>query len=236
MRELTVDIVLQKAKSVSPSQVTTITLASLMLADISCLTVFVNLKQISLVDNFISRLKVFQFLPKIETLYLRKNMVSELAEISYLKHCKFLTVLSLVDNPIWQTGVTRADILVFVPFLTSLDGMHINTAEIIAAQHKFQVQSSNDLRMDGNKPMPARQQSSYNVERLPDKDKEKVFNLAGINILENVKIDEDKLVTGNEWQLPKNKWKTRKPEISVKPPTNKQHLDLFPPQERSIEK
>lgn len=280
MRQLTVDLVLAKAKSKAASSIEAVTLASLLLSDIGVLAVFVNLRQVSLVDNCISRLGVFRYLPRLEALYLRKNLVSQLAEVGHLARCPRLTTLSLADNPIWQQGATRLDVLAIVTGLIRLDDTAVSSAEIVAAR----VRSDNHARQDQALGMleqrelrPGRLQSGEQMGqpaeekhlgrkmgwgaknehqiRIDDDDyakdderpKERIINLAGINVLKDAAIDETRLRTGHNWKpitmksilqnKIENKWIRRpKPVIPLAAVTASKDALSFQPRQTPIEK
>ena len=218
MRELTVDMVLAKAKSQTASSITAVTLASLALSEVGCLAVFVSLRQVSLVDNCVSRLQVFQYLPRLEALYLRKNQVADLAEVRLLGQCRSLTTLSLCGNPLWQRGATRADVLAAVPGLLTLDGTAVGSAEVMAAQARQQAILMPAELIVANDTTPGDRLSVQEMaptdgrSMIGGKPQGRVLGLAGINLLQGAAIDESRLLTGHNWKPHGRKYHSYKPD------------------------
>ena len=69
------------------------------LEDVSLLRDMPNLRIISLSVNKLNTLEDFAFCPKLKELYLRKNEVRDLNEISHLVNLPFLDTLWLEENP-----------------------------------------------------------------------------------------------------------------------------------------
>lgn len=58
------------------------------------------LEIVSLSMNKINSLEIFACLPRLRELYLRKNAISDIREVNFLKACSNLEVLWLRENPI----------------------------------------------------------------------------------------------------------------------------------------
>jgi Leucine-rich repeat (LRR) protein len=88
-----------------------------------------NLEVVSLSVNKISTLQPFSQCFKIQELYLRKNLVSDLSEITHLVNLKNLRVLWLSDNPCSADQYYRPTIIRLLPQLTKIDSHEISEDE-----------------------------------------------------------------------------------------------------------
>lgn len=98
-RPLTFELISQKAKTHAFKYIERLNLWGLNIGDLSILKDLPNLKVISLTSNCVESLEPFKNCPKIEEIYLRKNMIRDLNEIEHLKSLQNLKVLWLSDNP-----------------------------------------------------------------------------------------------------------------------------------------
>ncbi len=92
---LTKDMVLSKSKADKLNAVANLNLWGNDIEDISLLSQMPNIQIVSLSLNKISSLKDFSCCSKISELYLRKNCISELTEVQYLKKLTHLKNLWL---------------------------------------------------------------------------------------------------------------------------------------------
>lgn len=96
---LTKEIILEKCKKDTLNDIKNINLWGCELDDISIIKQLPHLEVVSLSVNKISTLVHFGYCPRIQELYLRKNLISDLKEIQHLQNLKNLRVLWLSDNP-----------------------------------------------------------------------------------------------------------------------------------------
>ena len=126
---LTPDLILQKCKTDNLAAIKNLNLWGSKLEDISALSEVPNLEICSLSLNNISQLKVFQHTAKLKELYLRKNLISDLRELRYLKQLPNLQVLWLWDNPICQHPLYRQYCVKLLPNLLKLDSTNVSNEE-----------------------------------------------------------------------------------------------------------
>jgi len=98
-KALTIDLITTKCKTDKLVNIKNINLWGNDLEDLSVLQELPNLEIVSLSLNKINSLKDFQYCHKVVELYLRKNQVSELAEVQYLVNLPNLRVLWMAHNP-----------------------------------------------------------------------------------------------------------------------------------------
>ncbi len=88
---------------------------------------------LSLSVNNIRGLADFAFCPSLRELYLRRNSISDPAEVLHLQGLTALRTLWLSDNPVASTPNYRAFVIANLPQLTKLDDKPIEEAERAAA-------------------------------------------------------------------------------------------------------
>jgi hypothetical protein len=81
------------------------------------------LEIISLSVNHIKDLSVCRNLKNLKELYLKDNQISDFNQIEYLKDCKKLEILCLIENPISKQPNYRKKVLEILPFLKKLDDL-----------------------------------------------------------------------------------------------------------------
>lgn len=99
------------------------------LEDISIIRDLPNLEVVSLSINKIKTLKDFANLRYLRELYIRKNMVSELDDVNYLKKCNNLRTLWLNENPLAESKNYRAFVIKTLPQIVKLDDIPITNEE-----------------------------------------------------------------------------------------------------------
>mmetsp|Transcript_24810 Transcript_24810/g.24314 ORF Transcript_24810/g.24314 Transcript_24810/m.24314 type:complete len:107 (-) Transcript_24810:381-701(-) len=92
-----------------------------------------NIEICSLSLNKIISLQDFSSCKKLQELYLRKNLISDLLEIKYLVMCPALKVLWLWDNPISEHPLYRSFIIKMLPNLVKLDNAAVSEEERLEA-------------------------------------------------------------------------------------------------------
>ena len=99
------------------------------LEDISIIRDLPNLEVISLSINRIKTLRDFANLKLLRELYIRKNMVSDLNDVVYLKKCNNLRTLWLNENPLAENKNYRAFVIKNLPQIIKLDDIPISVDE-----------------------------------------------------------------------------------------------------------
>ena len=99
------------------------------LEDVSILSKLVNVEVLSLSVNRINTLRDFRHCLKLGELYLRKNDISDVAEIQYLMPLENLKVLWLVDNPCSDHPYYRQLVAKALPSVEKLDNQEFTPQE-----------------------------------------------------------------------------------------------------------
>lgn len=99
------------------------------LDSVEALEMMPNLEVLSLSVNNIRTLENFQFCKKLKELYLRKNLIDKLEEVSYLQNLPELKVLWLWENPCCENTYYRDYIIAMLPWLEKLDNQAISDEE-----------------------------------------------------------------------------------------------------------
>merc|ERR1711865_381085 len=159
---LSVDTVLRKTKANSLTEVRNINLWGCKLANLQVLKQMPAVEIISLSVNNISTLADFACCSNLKELYLRKNAISDLNEVLFLKDLPNLKVLWLCDNPITELPHYRDFVVRCCPGLSKLDNADLTPDEIASAKSAFPDLDQISLQMkvvDGPRS-PARPQSA----------------------------------------------------------------------------
>jgi len=157
---LTVETVLHKTKASSLTEVRNINLWGCKLANLGVLKQMPAVEIISLSVNNISTLADFACCANLKELYLRKNAISDLNEVLFLKDLPNLKVLWLCDNPITELPHYRDFVVRCCPGLSKLDNADLTPDEIASAKSAFPDLDQISLQMkvvDGPRS-PARPQ------------------------------------------------------------------------------
>jgi Leucine-rich repeat (LRR) protein len=88
-----------------------------------------NLEVISLSLNKITTMRDIVGCSKVAEIYLRKNNICDLKEISYLSSLTRLKVLWLSHNPCAEHAYYRAFVVYSIPSLVKLDNAEVTQAE-----------------------------------------------------------------------------------------------------------
>jgi Leucine-rich repeat (LRR) protein len=115
------DLIIQRSKSDRLDMVKSLNLWGNDIEDVSILRELPNVEILSLSVNQITTLEDFSHCGKLSELYLRKNLISDLAEVQYLRGLRNLRVLWLQDNPCSDERNYRAYVISILPQLTKLD-------------------------------------------------------------------------------------------------------------------
>lgn len=110
------------------------------ISDISIVRQMVNLEVLNLSVNNVLTLKDLSFCPKLKELYLRKNQIQNMKEITYLKNLTRLKVIWLEDNPCVTTTLNyRETILRNLPSLSKIDNIEVTEDELRLAMDKGEL-------------------------------------------------------------------------------------------------
>jgi len=105
-----------------------------------------NLEVISLSLNKITTLRDLVGCTKVTEIYLRKNSILDLKEISYLSNLTRLKVLWLSHNPCAEHPYYRAFVVYSIPSLVKLDNAEVTQAE------RDQAKTINFTKIFADKP------------------------------------------------------------------------------------
>jgi len=128
-KPLTQDLVLLRSKADRLDNVKNLNLWGNDIDDVSILKDMGNVEVLSLSVNKIATLRDFQYCPRLTELYLRKNLIADLAEVQYLQNLPVLRVLWLWDNPCAEAPNYRPFVIRSLPNLVKLDNQPITPEE-----------------------------------------------------------------------------------------------------------
>lgn len=128
-KPLTQDLVLLRSKADRLENVRNLNLWGNDIDDVSILKDMPNVEVLSLSVNKIATLRDFQYCPRLTELYLRKNLIGDLAEVHYLQNLPTLRVLWLWDNPCAEAPNYRPYVIRCLPNLVKLDNQPITPEE-----------------------------------------------------------------------------------------------------------
>jgi hypothetical protein len=149
-RKLTLDFIKTKTNNSKCNQIKSLNLWGNELEDISILSELPKLEIVSLNDNNIKNLEVFQNHENLKELYLRKNFIATLEQIKYLEKCKNLSILVLKDNPITSISDYKNKIIEILPQLKKLDDEVIDP-NYINKTNKNAMSKKNSINSPNNK-------------------------------------------------------------------------------------
>jgi hypothetical protein len=127
-------LVLSKTRLENLNEVRNLNLWGNELTDVTLLSSLPNLEIISLSINQITTLSTFSHCTKLKEIYLRKNCISDVAEVVYLQGLRELHTLWLSDNPCAMNNTEegpwyRPFVLRMLPQLRKLDNILITAEE-----------------------------------------------------------------------------------------------------------
>ena len=132
--ELTANLVLQKTKVDNLSLVKNLNLWGTDITDIAIVKQLPNIEVLALSVNHIKSLRDVGECASLKELYLRKNDVTDLAEVQYLSKLPNLTVLWLCDNPCASHAMYRTFTIRCCPNLKQFDNIEVSPQEVAQAQ------------------------------------------------------------------------------------------------------
>lgn len=154
-KPLTQDLVLLRSKADRLENVRNLNLWGNDIDDVSILKDMGNVEVLSLSVNKIATLRDFQFCPRLTELYLRKNLIADLAEVQYLQSLPVLKVLWLWDNPCAEAPNYRSYVIRCLPNLVKLDNQPIAPEERKAAAGE--VPPARPVQQEARRDPPASQ-------------------------------------------------------------------------------
>jgi hypothetical protein len=126
---LTEELILKKCPQKNLNEIKIFNLWGYDIENINIISKMHNLEILSLSVNKISTLKPLKNCFKLKELYLRKNNISSLKEIDYLKNLQCLKILRLEENPICKFKNYTNYILNVLPNLYKLDSYEIEKSK-----------------------------------------------------------------------------------------------------------
>ena len=126
---LTEELILKKCPQKNLNEIKIFNLWGYDIENINIISKMHNLEILSLSVNKISTLKPLKNCFKLKELYLRKNNISSLKEIDYLKNLQCLKILRLEENPICKFKNYTNYILNILPNLYKLDSYEIEKSK-----------------------------------------------------------------------------------------------------------
>ena len=141
-------ILAKSTKASSLEEIHNLNLWGMSLKDVSIIKSLPNVQSIALSVNKIKSLEPFSHCKRLRELFLRKNLISSLSDLYYLKDLQFLQVLWLSNNPITELENYRAFAIAILPHLTKLDEEDITEKERSEAIDLFRKKNLGELIKD----------------------------------------------------------------------------------------
>ncbi|KAG5489216.1 hypothetical protein GH5_00080 [Leishmania sp. Ghana 2012 LV757] len=138
-------LVLEKTKVQSLGDVLRLDMWGEGLTDISLVAKLPRLEVLALAANNVSSLKPLQGCRMLQELYLRKNKLANLREVTALRALPALSVLWLRDNPCAQHPYYREFVLHCCPGLRQLDGVEVTAEERKAAGKRMTTKALDEI-------------------------------------------------------------------------------------------
>ncbi|XP_066949484.1 uncharacterized protein F09G8.5 isoform X5 [Macrobrachium rosenbergii] len=130
MTKLTEDMVVARSKGSDLHNVRKLNCWGSELSDVSVVRKLPNVEVLSLSVNNIRTLADFQYCPHLQELYIRKNSISDINEVLYLRNLPKLKSLWLADNPCANFEQYRQTVLRALPHLQKLDNIAVDSEEV----------------------------------------------------------------------------------------------------------
>ncbi|XP_020505887.2 cilia and flagella associated protein 410 isoform X1 [Labrus bergylta] len=162
--KLTRKLVLAKAKASDLESVKKLNCWGCNLTDISIFSQMPNIEVLALSVNSISTLSPLAACPSLVELYLRRNMIPSLSELSHLRPLTHLRVLWLAENPCCGSDCSqyRLTVLRCLPHLQKLDNQVVTEDELAVALKEGEVVTT----------PPSSIQNQLSTNGLPDAETE----------------------------------------------------------------
>ena len=172
---LTKEDILSKYKTNSVEEIKNINLWGSDLTNIDIISEMKNIEVVSLSLNQITSLKPFQNLQNLKELYLRKNNISNIREIDYLKQCLNLKILWIEENPLCEKNPNyQKEIIKELPQIIKLDNKSVKDIlneedKKIEEKKEEEKKEDNDLLNEMNNDLVNLQKTNVNKEVPVDK-------------------------------------------------------------------
>ncbi|GAB6025262.1 hypothetical protein CHUAL_010682 [Chamberlinius hualienensis] len=134
MAKLTEGMVIGRTRATDLASVRKLNCWGSELGDVSLVRHMPIVEVLSLSVNSITTLADFAHCPNLQELYVRKNKVSDLSEILYLRDLPKLRHFWLEDNPCATGDRYRLTVLKYLPNLKKLDNIVVNSDELSDAE------------------------------------------------------------------------------------------------------
>lgn len=144
-RVLTEKLILEKTKVKSIDDVHRLDLWGEGLSDVGVVAKLQNIRVLALTTNSVATLKPFEHCAALEELYLRKNKIQNLRDVTALKGLHRLSVLWLMDNPCSQHPFYRDFVLHCCPGLRQLDSAEVTQDERASAARRLSPRILDDI-------------------------------------------------------------------------------------------
>ena len=133
LNPLTREMIAQKCKTDKLNLIKNINLWGNEIDNLSLLREMPNLEIVSLSHNRVTTMRDLSYCSKIQEIFLRKNLISDLQEVAHLSRLPNLRVLWLSHNPCADHPYYRPYIVRKLPSLVKLDNAEVKKEERIAA-------------------------------------------------------------------------------------------------------
>ncbi|XP_045114661.1 uncharacterized protein F09G8.5-like isoform X13 [Portunus trituberculatus] len=130
MVKLTEDMVVARSRGSDIHNVKKLNCWGSELSDVSVVRKLPNVEVLSLSVNRISTLADFQYCQNLQELYIRKNNITDINEVLYLRALPKLKSLWLADNPCAEFEQYRLTVLRALPHLQKLDNVAVDSEEV----------------------------------------------------------------------------------------------------------
>lgn len=130
MVKLTEDMVVARSRGSDIHNVKKLNCWGSELSDVSVVRKLPNVEVLSLSVNRINTLADFQFCQNLQELYIRKNNITDINEVLYLRALPKLKSLWLADNPCAEFEQYRLTVLRALPHLQKLDNVAVDSEEV----------------------------------------------------------------------------------------------------------
>jgi len=139
---LTANLVLQKTKLDNIKHVRKLNVCGVNVHDIGVLREAKNVEVLALSVNEIENLEALGESHNLKELYLRRNAITDLAQVLHLSRLPQLYSLTMSDNPVCQDPHYRSFLIAALPALTRLDEQDVSHWERSEAEKIFPDLSS----------------------------------------------------------------------------------------------
>lgn len=130
---LTREMILAKCKTDKLNLIKNINLWGNEIDNLALLREMPNLEIVSLSHNRVTTLKDLSYCSKIQEIFLRKNLITDLQEVAHLSRLPSLRVLWLSHNPCAEHPYYRPFVVRKLPALVKLDNAEVKKEERTAA-------------------------------------------------------------------------------------------------------